>query len=412
MSSTFVDQTLSNGLRIVCEVMPRVRSAAVAFLVNTGSRHEGPDNHGVSHFLEHMCFKGTPTRSSLDINIRFDELGSIYNAFTGKEHTVYYGCVPAQRCGEQLELIADMMRPSLPPEDYETERKVILEEIAMSDDNFDRHVYAFLHETLFATHPLAHEILGEKESIERMPRERMLTYHAARYAPRNMILMGAGALDPQRLFDDAQRLCGAWSGEAPAAAVPARGPFPTGVRTLKLERFKKQSLVLLFPAAPHGHPLSETLDIFTSVLGGANSRCFWNIVQQGIATSAGATWLSYADCGFIALYADGEPQRCEEMLAALRTEAQRVMRDGVTDEELARVKNRRRTQVALEAESPRTRMMQLIDDLEGYNRPRPAEERLAAIEAVTAPGIADCLANYPIDGEGLLLSVGPRQWPE
>ncbi|RMF83530.1 MAG: insulinase family protein, partial [Planctomycetota bacterium] len=149
MHSNFVEHVLPNGLRIVCEVMPRASSAAIGFLAATGSRHERSGEHGVSHFLEHMCFKGTARRDWHDINVRFDELGSIYNAYTGKEHTVYFGWVPASRAPEQLELLADMMRPRLAPEDYETERKVILEEIAMSGDSFDHHVWNALHEAVF-----------------------------------------------------------------------------------------------------------------------------------------------------------------------------------------------------------------------------------------------------------------------
>jgi predicted Zn-dependent peptidase len=219
-----------------------------------------PHVHGVSHFLEHMCFKGTPRRSWHDINVRFDELGSIYNAFTGKQHTVYYGWVPRDRIAAQFELLADMMRPALPPADFETERKVILEEIAMSDDNFDRHAWNFLHKEVFGDHPLGHEILGEKETIQNLPHAAMVDYHRQRYAANNMVILAAGALEPEELFAAVGRCCEHWQpsfdGQEPAATLP---PLGVGVRKQLLPRFLQQSLMLVYPSLPQGHADEESV---------------------------------------------------------------------------------------------------------------------------------------------------------
>jgi predicted Zn-dependent peptidase len=393
--------------------MPNVRSAAMGFDVRTGSRHEAPHQHGVSHFLEHMCFKGTATRSSLDINVRFDELGSIYNAFTSKEHTVYYGWVPAARAPDQLELLADMMRPALPPDDFETERKVILEEIAMSGDSFEHHVSNFLHEVVFAGHSLGHEILGEKETIEALPRDEMVAYHRRRYSPENMLFFAAGAIEPQRVFDEVARHCGAWprANESNGATKPASPRVQIAAHRKLLPQFKQQTVVLVYPSVPHGHPAAESIEAFVSLFGGPNSRCYWNIVQKGVCTQAGAAWLSYADCGILALFADGEPEKCEAMLAALREQAGEVTRGGYRPDEVQRVKNQRRTQLALEGENPRTRLMQLMDDVEVYGKPRTAESRLEAVEAVTQASIAEYLREFPITGEGMLVACGPREFP-
>ncbi|MEW6199414.1 MAG: pitrilysin family protein [Planctomycetota bacterium] len=412
MHSRFVEQVLPNGLRVICEVMPRVRSASAAFLARTGARHETPPEHGVSHFLEHMCFKGTARRSSHEVNVRFDELGSIYNAYTSKEHTVYYGWVPAARLDEQIELLADLMRPSLPPAEFETERHVILEEIAMSDDNFDRRVWNFVHEVAFGHHPLAHEVLGEKETIQGLPHARLTDYHRRRYAPNNLCLIAAGAVEPEAVFAAAGRHCGDWSrasnGATASGSLPA---LSTGTHKLRLERFKQQSLVLLYPSVPRGDADAENVEAFTHLFGGHNSRCYWNIVQKGICTEAGALWVGYEDCGLLALFADGEPERCEEMLAALRGQVRELLTDGIRADEVQRVKNQRRTHLALEAENPRTRVMQLVDDLETHDRPRTADARLAAVEAVTVRSIQRYLERCPLDGDGLLLSCGPRGWP-
>jgi predicted Zn-dependent peptidase len=413
MPSTFLEHTLPNGLRVVCETMPNVRSTALGFLVRTGARHESEDQHGVSHFLEHMCFKGTPTRNSIDVNVRFDELGSLYNAFTGKEHTVYYGWVPAERMDEQLELLADMMRPTLPPEDYETERKVILEEIAMNDDAFDRHVANFVHKVVFENHSLAHEILGEKETIEKLSRDAMAEYHAKRYHPGNMVLVASGAVDANELFASAGRNCGHWAPpprENGSATAPPAMKLD-GVHRLVMDRFKQQSIIIGYPAPGYGTEWDEVIAAFCALFGGHNSRCYWNIVQKGICTSAGVSWLSYADCGMLAYYADGQPERCEEMLDALRREIERLLRGGVSAGEVERVRNQRRTQLALEGENPRTRFMQLVDDLEEHNATRTMSARLAEVDAVTPRRIADYFKAYPLRGDGLLVSCGPRDWP-
>lgn len=406
------EHRLDNGLRVVCETMPRVRSAAVGFFVCTGSRHETRANeHGVSHFLEHMCFKGTAKRGWQDITIRFDELGSIYNAFTSKEHTVYYGWTPAARLEPQIELLADMMRPSLPVDEFETERKVILEEIAMSGDSFEHHVSNFLHEIAFKGHPLAHEILGEHEAVAALPRDTMAAYHASHYSPENMYLVASGAVQPDEVRRIAERYCGNWKSPQRNGGYPAPPALPTGVFKHKLEQFKQQSILLVYPSVQHGHDDSENIEAFTSLFGGANSRCYWNIVQKGICAAAGAVWLAYKDCGLLALYADGEPDKCDEMLAALKAQAAEVVAGGFRLDEVQRVKNQRRTQLALEGENPRTRLMQIVDDLEGHGEVRSPTQRLADVEAVTPETIAEYLARFPITGDGLMISCGPRDWP-
>lgn len=413
MTAACTERILDNGLRVVCEAMPQVRSSAAAFYVRTGSRHEQPHEHGVSHFLEHMCFKGTAARTWEAINIRFDELGSIYNAFTGKEHTCYYGWVPGENLDPQLELLADMMRPALPPDEFQTERNVILEEIAMSGDSFNRHVFEFLHEVCFANTPLAHEILGEKETIEGLPRDVMQAYLDERYSPENMTLVVAGAVEPDAVFRSAEQYCGQWAArnDRPRESAVPSG-FPTGWFKRQLSQFQQHSLIYVYPAAAPGSPDDELLDLFCSLFGGNNSRCYWNIVQRGICSDAGVAWLAYRDCGLLAFYADGEPERCAEMLAALRGEMDTVARDGFTEAEVEQAKNRRRTQLALESESPKSRLMQMLDDLEDHGRVRDAEERLAAVQRITPGDLMDYLRRYPITGEATVLSIGPRDWPD
>src|SRR5262249_2305929 len=184
------------GLTIVMEVMPDVPSMAAGFLVRTGARDETDQVAGVSHFLEHMCFKGTPKRRWQQITIDFDNMGSTYNAFTSKEKTFYFGWVRRADMERQIELLADMMRSILPTDEFETEKKVILEEIAMSDDQIDRHLYDLVHEKVFAGHSLHWPVLGSTQTVSALARDQMQSYFASSYGPSEMGLIVAGAIDP------------------------------------------------------------------------------------------------------------------------------------------------------------------------------------------------------------------------
>jgi predicted Zn-dependent peptidase len=397
---------------VVIEVMPHVQSVACGFLVRTGARDDPPELAGISHYLEHMCFKGTPHRTWNDINIAFDELGSHYNAFTSKDRTFYYGWVRTDDFERQLELLADMMRSTLPTDEFETEKSVILEEIAMSNDDLTSNAYDFLWENVCAGSSLAWPVLGYETTIREMTRDAMNAYFRRRYSPGNLSLLVAGNVEPGQVMQSVNRLCGEWG---PASDIgPPRQPPPmrSGVSGRNIERFHQQALILAFPSAAATHTLDETAEAGTAILGGANSRIYWNIVQKGLSTRAGAMREEYADFGLLVVFGLCEPENCEELLAALRHEARQLTADGAEPREIQRVKNLRRTSLAMESEAPFYRLGQLIDDLEYYGRPRPAAERMAAVDAVSAETIREYLRQFPITGEGFLVSVGPRRWPE
>ncbi len=408
--SPFVEAKLSNGLRIVMEVMPGVRSAAAGFLVNTGSRDEPPELAGVSHFLEHMCFKGTPKRNWRAVNVAFDEMGSYYNAFTGKEKTFYFGWVPADQIDHQIELIADMMCSVLPLEEFNVEKGVILEEIAMTKDSIEHLAWDLIHEKVYPGHPMGWPIAGTEDTVRPMARDAMYAYFRRRYNPRNMILIVTGLIDPDRILAAAERYCGHWE---PADPIDQRTTpaFTRGRATQQIDRFNQQAIGEMFAAPPSGHADAEVARALSSVIGGGNSRFFWNIIQTGLAHQCGAYWVSYADCGMMALDGLCVPENAEAFLDAMRKEAARLTNEGVKPEELQRVKNKRRTSLASESEATYHRLLQVAEDLCDYDRPRQVQERLAAIEAVTVEAVARYLHEWPITGEGLLVSLGPRDWP-
>jgi predicted Zn-dependent peptidase len=230
MSKTaFVQERLPNGLRVVIEVMPHVQSVACGFLVHTGARDDTPRLAGVSHFLEHMCFKGTDKRTSIQINVEFDEMGAQYNAFTSRDRTFYYGWVRSEDFDRQLELLADMMRSKLPPDEFETEKSVVLEEIAMSKDDLPSTAYDVLYEHFCAGSALAWPILGYEQTVQAMTRDQMDAYFRRRYAPGNLTLIVAGNIDPGEVMASARRYCGAW-------APGGKGVSEKGVRFILPER--------------------------------------------------------------------------------------------------------------------------------------------------------------------------------
>jgi predicted Zn-dependent peptidase len=408
--SHFVEHTLANGLRIVIEPMPHVASAAAGFLVQTGARDETPDLAGVSHFVEHMCFKGTPKRTWQQITGDFDDMGSTYNAYTSRERTFYFGWVRVEDFEKQVELLADMMRSIMPPEEFETEKKVILEEIAMSDDQIDSRIYELLHQKIYDGHSLRWPVLGTTETISALPRQRLYDYFQDRYQPANMILLVAGAVDPKVVIATAQRICGDWPSRAPR---PPRAEAPRvkdGRASINSDRFGQQGVALAYAAPGSVGADRETADVFAAILGGSNSRFFWQIVQTGVAPQVAAGRLDYCDAGIMLAYGFCEPQRAEDLLAAMRREIAKVQSDGVTEEEVQRVKNRTRTTLATESEAPYYRLMQLAGDVDVLGHPRTVAERLAAIEAVTPRTISGYLQRWPLSGEGFLATLGPRDW--
>jgi predicted Zn-dependent peptidase len=407
--SHFVERQLENGLRICLEPSDHVPSAACGFMVRTGSRDEQPEHEGVSHFLEHMCFKGTAHSTWERINQRFDDLGSKYNAFTGQEKTMYYGWVPAENLAAQIELLAEMMRSVLPPEEFVTEKNVILEEIAMYRDNLQSCMFDLASKELFAGSSLALSVLGTPETVGDLPHEAMVNYHRRRYGPENMIFVASGRLDPDAVCQQVEQLVAGWE-RGDGGRSQSTPALHTGVAKQREQKFKQQALMLCFPA-PAGAANDARVTALSRILGGDNSRIYWEVIQKRICPSAGAFYMSYSDVGVFVLYALCEPARADAALAALRQEAVRISDGGATTPEVERVCNTMRTNAARDGDAPMRRLVQVANDIDVLAHPQTLAEQLALIEAVTADDVGDLLREYPITGEGMLVSVGPADWP-
>jgi len=398
--------TLGNGLRIVIERMPAAQSAAAGFLAITGGRDETPEFAGVSHFLEHMCFKGAAKRDWHRISVDFDDLGATYNAYTSTDRTFYYGWVPKDHIADQIELLADMMRPSLPPDQFDTEKQVILEEIAMAKDSLDHVAFDFLLERVFDGHPLGWPILGYGKTVEALTRDQLHDYYRQRYSSDRMAVIVAGNVDPNRVIDQVEQLCGDWSagGDTGGRVKPT---INTGSSSKVVDQFTQQLVALAFDAPGAADPLHESAQAAISILGGGNSRFYWNIVQAGISPHAGAFRFDMQDCGLTIISGQSEPDRIKELMTAIRREAAEICHNKVKPDEVQRVKNKRRTYLAVEGESPYHRLSQIMDDVDYRGTPRTLEQRLAAVDAVTQESIAEFFERYPIDSGGCCISVGP-----
>ncbi|MFM7052109.1 MAG: M16 family metallopeptidase, partial [Planctomycetota bacterium] len=260
---------LSNGLEIQAEVDPTAHTAAIGFFVKTGARDEPAELMGVSHFLEHMMFKGSEHRRAEEVNREFDELGAAHNAFTTNELTAYYAHVLPDRASGVLEILADILRPALRQNDFDEEKQVILEEIAMYADQPFWVGYEAMMERLYAGHPLAHRVLGTVKTVGALGRDQMADYFARRYSADNTVLVAAGDIDFDALVRDAERLCGGWNTARPGREHPSWIPGAATAR-LHLPNTARAYVILSMPAPPIQDDLRYAAGILMHVLGGGD----------------------------------------------------------------------------------------------------------------------------------------------
>jgi predicted Zn-dependent peptidase len=281
----------------------------------------------------------------------------------------------------------------------------------MSKDSIEHLAWDLIHEKVYPGHPLRWSVLGTEESIKALTRDQMHAYFQRRYNPSNIILIAAGKIDPDQIVATATQLCGDW----PAVELTdlRQPPSPkTGTVVQQAERFNQQAIGLVFPAPRAGHPDVEVARAVARVVGGDNSRFFWNIIQVGLAPRAGVYWLGYVDCGMMMLDGLCLPDKAEAFTEAMQREAVKITQHGASVDELQRVKNKRRTSLAVEAEVAYHRLLQVAEDLCDYDRPRTVEERLADVDDVTVERVGRYLSDWPIVNDGFFLSLGPRNWPE
>jgi predicted Zn-dependent peptidase len=407
----FRKQILDNGLEIVAECNPKAYSTALGFFVKTGSRDETDANHGVSHFLEHMTFKGTPTRSSADVNRELDEIGSHSNAYTSEEQTVYFAAILPEYQDKALELLADIMRPTLREADFDMEKKVILEEIAKYEDQPPFGAHEKCMAAHFGAHPLGRSVLGTVASVGALTRDQMLDYFRQRYSPRNIVLVAAGNVEFDRFVSLAERFCGAWEPfDAPREA--SRAARHQGFQVFHQPHACQQYVVQIANG-----PALEDEDryagrILATVLGDeSGSRMFWELIDTGCAECAAMSAYEYQGTGIYLTYLCSAPEDTEDNLQRVRDILAQAENAGITEQELAQAKSKIRSHIVLQSERPSNRLFAVGGNWIAHRRYRTVREVIESYERVTCDDIAALLKKYPLT-VNTTVAVGPLEGAE
>ena len=395
MPVTYEHTTLENGLTIIAEIDPDAHSAAGGFFVRTGARDETPELMGVSHFLEHMMFKGTDRRSADDINREFDEIGAKYNAYTSSEMTVFHGQTLPELFPRCLDLLSDMMRPALRDDDFNQERHVILEEIAMYKDNPFWVLYDEMNPRRYPDHPLGHLVLGTNDTITAMQRDQMRTYFDDRYSADNTVVSLAGRLDFEAAVKQIADLCGSWqnTGADRDTAEPAA---PADTFELTSDRVSRGYTLSMSPAPAYADPRRHAAGLLAQALGGGggNSRLHWALIEPGLADECEASYDPHDGGGNWFVYACCDPAKLAEVEGILDTEIAGLL-DNVTDDDLARLRSKALTAATLAGERPGGRM-QRLGRLWTYLGTRISlEDDLAALDAVTLDDVRAVYEAFP-----------------
>lgn len=403
----FKRHTLSNGLEVIAECDPSALSLAVGFFVQTGARDETPAEAGVSHFLEHMVFKGTARRTAEEVNREFDELGAHYNAFTSEESTVYYASLLPEHQAESIDLLADILRPSLRTEDFDMEKKVILEEIEMYLDQPPYGMDDHIKRLCFGDHPIANSVLGTAESVAALTSDAMRDYFNRRYSPGNLVLAAAGSVDFDALVEQAEAACGNWS--------PAESPRDTRRATVQTTRevvvndSAHQQYALLLGDAPAGSDEDRyAAKLLTTILGDdSGSRMYWKLVDPGLAESASLGHYDYQGVGMFYTWLSGDPEALEANLAMVEDVLSSATTELPTEVELAHAKSKIKSRVVLGSERPRSRLFHLGSGWQMRGDYRPVADELERLDAVTCADLAAVAEKYPLD-RAAVVTVGPR----
>jgi predicted Zn-dependent peptidase len=351
---------LDSGVTVVTERMSEVRSATVGFWFDVGSRDEPEVLAGTSHFLEHLLFKGTPGRTAKDIADAFDAVGGDVNAFTGKEYTCYYARVLDDDLPMALDVLSDMITSStIDPVEFESERKVILEEIAMHEDAPDELVHDLFYRYTLKDHPLGRPVLGFNDSIGAATRDQVVDYWRERYTPANLVVAAAGSVDHEALVEHVGGLFATPSGHQTLRAGP--GPRPNRGVNVNRRPTEQAHIIIGTEGLHRGHEDRHAFAVLDTVLGGGmSSRLFQEVREKrGLAYAVYSYRSLFVDTGTHVVYAGTTPQNAETVIDIVLAEIDSILSDGITETELARAKGHIKGSLVLSGEDPGSRMNRL-----------------------------------------------------
>lgn len=402
---------LPNGLTVLSERMPGVRSVAFGAWVRAASLHETPEKMGVSHLLEHMVFKGTARRSAKQIALELEALGGSLDAYTSREHTVYQARVLDEHLDIAADVIGDFVfRPLLRKSDLDLERKVVLEEIAMVDDTPDDLVYELHNEALWGTHPYGYSILGTRDTVSSLKVADLQALHARAYHPSQLIVAASGNVEHDALLASLERT--GWhaerAGDPSRLVVPAAFAQPASRRHIARDGAQTH-IVVGSPAVRHGDPRRHAMVLLSVLLGGGmSSRLFQRVREElGLAYAVYTFQSFHADAGMHGVYVGTGPDTARQALDAIDAELALIAAEGLPADELAMGKSQLKGQVTLSLESVSARMYRCAG-VELYGEPyRTLDEMLALIDAVTQDQVAEVARDFFSPSVQTVVSLGP-----
>ena len=398
--------TLPNGLRIITEHMPTIRSAAIGCWVDTGSRDETVPEAGSSHFLEHLLFKGSEDWSARRISETFDGLGARHNAFTSKESTCFWTRTRDEDLPVGVEILGEMLQsPSFRQDEFDSERSVVLEEINMNEDDPTDVAHEQFIEALWASHPLAPPILGTKDSITTMSRDTVARYWQRRYSPKSTVVAIAGNL-PGNIVDVVDEHFGTWEGEL--LTRESADPVVSAGVAVHTKDTEQAHIVFGSPSIVRDDDRRFALTLADHVLGGGmSSRLFHEIREtRGLAYAVHSFRLPFLDAGASAIYVGTTPSQTGEVLEIVRSEIHKIIDAGITAEELERAKGHVKGSLALGLEDANSRMSRLgRTELVGMEH-ISVDETVERISAITNNDIMD-VAKVAYSGPYVIGAVGP-----
>ena len=405
---------LPGGLRVVTERVPWVRSASVGLWVNVGSRDEGPTVAGAAHFLEHLLFKATPTRTSVEIAQAVDAVGGELNAFTAKEHTCYYAHVLDDDLELAVDLVADVvLNGRCEPDDVEVERDVVLEEIAMRDDDPEDTLGDVFLSAMFGDHPVGRPVIGTVESVTAMTRNQLRSFHVRRYIPERMVLAVAGNIDHDHVVKLARNYFRTrlQKGHKPLPPRQAAGRLAGRPGLALVNRDCEQTHLTLGVRVPgRNWPDRWALSVLnTAVGGGLSSRLFQQIREtRGLAYSVYSAVDTFCDSGSFSVYAGCLPERFDEVVRLTAEVLETVSRDGITESECAIAKGSMRGGLVLSMEDSASRMNRLGRSELNYGEYRSIASTLRHIDEVTLEDV-NAVARKVLSGRFGAAVLGPHR---
>ncbi len=399
---------LPNGIRVVTEQVPEAHSVTIGFWVENGSRHEITSLGGISHFIEHMLFKGTERRSALQIAKEIDSVGGVLNGFTGREYCCYYAKVLARKLPMAVDLLSDIVLHSiLDPDELEKERKVILQEIKMMEDTPDDNIHDLFTRNFWHNHPLGQSVLGTPHSITTLTRDDLLRFMDESYCGRRILICAAGDLDHEEIVE---RIAAAFTGVAEGEAHDVATRFrPCSGVSVEEKDLEQVHLCLGTRALPQNHPDRFVSYLLNAIFGGSmSSRLFQSIREErGLAYSVYSYLNSHSDSGALVAYAGASPDDAGEILTLTLEQMRRFTREAVSEDELFAAKEQLKGNLLLSMESTDNRMTRIAKNEIYLDRHLALQEVISGIQKVTADDILR-LARSLFRDETLHLQVVGR----